>query len=176
MKNHVFIATSLDGYIADRDGGLDWLDQIPNPNHDDMGYFEFYNRMDALVMGRITFETVLGFDVDWPYDKPVFVLSNQLSQIPDSHREKAFLIKGTLSECLSRIHQKGYKHLYIDGGQTITHFLEEDLIDEMIITTIPVVLGAGIPLFGKLSRASDWKLVQSRVFLNQVVQNHYIRK
>ena len=176
MKNHVFIATSLDGYIADRDGGLDWLDQIPNPNHDDMGYFEFYNRMDALVMGRITFETVLGFDVDWPYDKPVFVLSNQLSQIPDSHREKAFLIKGTLSECLSRIHQKGYTHLYMDGGQTITHFLEEDLIDEMIITTLPIVLGEGIPLFGKLSRASMWKLVQSRVFLNQMVQNHYIRE
>ncbi|MGA1545305.1 MAG: dihydrofolate reductase family protein [Saprospiraceae bacterium] len=176
MKNHVFIATSMDGYIADRDGRLDWLDQIPNPNHDDMGYFEFYNRMDALVMGRFTFETVLGFDVDWPYDKPVFVLSNQLSQIPDSHREKAFLVKGTLSECLSRIQQKGYVHLYIDGGQTITNFLEEDLIDEVIITTIPIVLGAGIPLFGKLSRASKWKLVQSRVFLNQMVQNHYIRE
>lgn len=176
MKNCVFIATSLDGYIADRNGGLDWLDQIPNPNQVDMGYYQFYERIDALVMGRKTFETVLSFDVDWPYDKPVFVLSNSLSEIPATHRDKAFLLQGNVDQSLSNIHDKGYQNLYIDGGYTITKFLEEDLIDEMIITTMPIVLGEGIPLFGKISQSSHWQLNQTQTFLNQVVQSHYIKK
>ena len=95
-KNSVFIATSLDGYIADKNDGIDWLNSVPNPDNDDMGYLEFSNRIDALVMGRKTFETVLGFDVDWPYDKPVFVLSNKLKEIPESHKDKAYLVRGTL--------------------------------------------------------------------------------
>lgn len=69
MKNIVYIATSLDGYIADRDGGLDWLHSIPNPDHSDFGWAEFMAGVDALVMGRTTFETVCGFDCDWPYNK-----------------------------------------------------------------------------------------------------------
>ena len=96
--NKVFIAKSLDGYIADKNGGIDCLHSILNPNGEDMGYDEFNNGIDALVMGRITFETVLGFDVDWPYDKPVFVLSYKLKEIPKSHKGKAFLTKGTLTK------------------------------------------------------------------------------
>ena len=76
MTNIVYIATSLDGYIADKDGGLDWLNSIPNPENVDLGFANFMERIDALVMGRATFETVCGFDVEWPYPKPVFVLSN----------------------------------------------------------------------------------------------------
>ena len=79
IKNSVFIATSLDGYIADKNGKIDCLNSIPNPDNNDMGYVEFNKGIDALVMGRTTFETVLGFDVDWPYSKPVFVLSNKLN-------------------------------------------------------------------------------------------------
>ncbi|SHJ20520.1 dihydrofolate reductase family protein [Aquimarina spongiae] len=77
--NKVFIATSLDGYIADKDGGIDWLHAIPNPDNIDMRYNEFTSQIDALVMGRTTFETVCGFDIDWPYSKKVFVLSNSLT-------------------------------------------------------------------------------------------------
>ena len=83
-KNSVFIATSIDGYISDKNNGIEWLHSIPNPNNDDMGYIEFTNNIDALIMGRTTFEIVCGFDVDWPYDKPVFVLSRTLSEIPKS--------------------------------------------------------------------------------------------
>jgi len=83
-KNSVFIATSLDGYIADKTGAVDWLDLIPNPKQDDMGYFKFIKDIDALVMGRSSFETVLGFDVDWPYTVPVFVLSNSLNKVPEN--------------------------------------------------------------------------------------------
>ena len=78
-RNKVFIASSIDGYIADKNGGIDWLQSVPNPDHDDMGYNSFINEVDALVMGRNTFETVCGFDIDWPYSKPVYVLSRSLS-------------------------------------------------------------------------------------------------
>ena len=141
-----------------------------------MGYLEFSNRIDALVMGRKTFETVLGFDVDWPYDKPVFVLSNKLKEIPESHKDKAYLVRGTLSQILEQIHQKGHKRLYIDGGTTIRNFLKADLIDEMVLTTIPILLGGGSPLFSKLPNELKFELVETKVFLNQIVQNHYKRK
>ena len=139
-KNKVFIATSLDGYIADKDGGIDWLHSIPNPDNIDMGYEEFTSQIDALVMGRTTFETVCGFDMDWPYQKPVFVLSNSMTSIPTDYQDKAELVKGTLKEILERIYKKRCYRLYIDGGKTIHSFLKEDLIDEMTITIIPTLL------------------------------------
>ena len=80
MSNIVFIATSLDGYIADKNGGLGWLQSTPNPENLDMGWVDLIDRFDALVMGRKTFEKVCSFDCDWPYSKPVFVLSNSMNQ------------------------------------------------------------------------------------------------
>lgn len=174
-KNSVFIATSLDGYIADKNGGLDWFQSIPNPDHDDMGYAEFTSEIDALVMGRVTFETVVGFDMPWPYNKPVFVLSDQLKEIPESHSGKAFLVRGTLPEILNQIYEKGYERLYIDGGTTIRNFLKADLIDEMILTTIPILLGGGASLFADLPTTMNFELVGSEIFLNQIVQSHYKR-
>ena len=175
-KNSVFIATSLDGYIADKNGEVDWLHSVPNPDNNDMGYVEFINGIDALVMGRKTFETVIGFDVPWPYTKPVFVLSNKLKEIPDSHKEKAFLMNGTLTEILEQIHEKGFERLYIDGGTTIRNFLKEDLIDEMILTTIPILLGGGSSLFGDLPAELNFEMVGTKTFLNQISQRHYRRK
>ncbi|GMQ26564.1 dihydrofolate reductase family protein [Algoriphagus sp. oki45] len=174
-KNKVFIATSLDGFIADREGGIDWLHSIPNPEHNDMGYSAFISGIDALVMGRTTFETVCGFDIPWPYTQPVFVLSNSLSSIPDSYSGKAELVRGSLQEILSEIHAKGYFQLYIDGGKTIQSFLKEDLIDELTLTTIPVLLGGGIPLFSELPRRLDFACVESKLYLDKVAQNRYIR-
>lgn len=175
-RNSVFIATSLDGYIADENGNIDWLHAYPNPENDDMGYSEFNENIDALVMGRTTFETVCGFDIEWPYTKPVFVLSTMLIEIPKAHQEKAFLVKGSLSDILSHIHDKGYHQLYIDGGTTIQSFLSEDLIDELIITTIPVLLGGGHSLFGSLPNKLEFELVNSKTYLNQLTQTHYRRK
>lgn len=174
-KNSVFIATSLDGYIADKNGGLGWLRSIPNPDEEDMGYLEFISGIDALVMGRTTFETVLGFDVDWPYTKPVFVLSNKLTALPETHKDKAFLVRGTLQEVLELIHKKGYHKLYIDGGTTIRNFLKEDLIDEMVLTTIPILLGGGASLFTELPHPLTFELVETRTYLNQVTQCAYQR-
>ena len=140
-----------------------------------MGYYAFMDRIDALVMGRTTFETVLGFDVEWPYDKPVFVLSNTMNEIPGSHTGKAHLVKGKLNKILEQIHQQGFLRLYIDGGATIQGFLKEALIDEMIITTIPVLLGGGAPLFAELPNEQEFELIGSKVFAGQLVQDHYER-
>ncbi len=175
-KNSVFIATSIDGYIADKKGGIDWLHAIPNPGEDDMGYVAFMKDIDALLMGRITFETVCGFDIDWPYAQPVFVLSNTLDEIPESHTGKAFLVSGTLSGVLNQIHTKGFHRLYIDGGTTIQSFLKEDLIDEMVLTTIPILLGGGAALFAELPHALKFELVGTKTYLNQITQRHYRRK
>ncbi|MFT6850685.1 MAG: dihydrofolate reductase [Sphingobacteriales bacterium] len=174
-KNMVFIATSLDGFIADKNGGVDWLHSIPNPDNIDMRYCEFTSEIDALVIGRISYETVCGFDIEWPYNKPVFVLSNTLTSIPEKLKDKVFLKKGPLKEILSEIHTLGYNNLNIDGGQTIQSFLKEDLIDEMTITIIPYLLGGGIPLFGELQNRLGFKCVETQIYLDQVVQNRFIR-
>ena len=141
-----------------------------------MGYIEFTNEIDALVMGRTTFETVCGFDVDWPYSKPVFVLSNRLKEIPESDKGKAILVKGTLMEILDQIHEKGLYRLYVDGGTTIRNFLNEDLIDEMVLTTIPILLGGGSSLFTELPNELKFELIGTKTYLNQITQNHYKRK
>ncbi|MGF1765434.1 dihydrofolate reductase family protein [Aliivibrio kagoshimensis] len=175
MSNRVFIATSLDGYIADKNGGLDWLHAVPNPDGLDMGYNDFSNSIDAMVMGRNSFETVLGFDIDWPYNVPMFVLSNTLTRVPAGYEDKVFLVHGELSHVLKEINAKGFQELYIDGGVTIQSFLKEDLIDEMTITTMPILLGGGSPLFGNLATPLNFSLESSVTFLDTIVQNHFIR-
>ena len=175
MSNIIYVGTSLDGYIADKDGGLDWLQYIPNPDNLDFGWTDFMDNIDAVVMGRNTFETVCSFDCPWPYSKPVFVLSNSLTLLPDEHKEKAELINGSISEVLKNIHQKGYTQLYIDGGALIQSFLKEDLIDEMIITVIPILLGGGIKLFGDLPKQMKFEYLTTEVLLNAMVKNHYRR-
>ncbi len=175
-QNSVFIATSLDGFISDRNGGIDWLQTVPNPENNDIGYSQFMERIDALVMGRITYETVLNFGIEWPYTKPVFVLSQTLKDIPKELKGKVFIVKGPLKNVLNEIHEKGFYKLYIDGGSTIRSFLQEDLIDELILTTIPVLLGGGLPLFTELPHELKFELVECKVYLNQIVQSHYKRK
>lgn len=175
-RNSVFIATSIDGFIADKNGGIDWLNSIPNPDNIDMGYVSFMESVDAILMGRNTFETVCSFDMDWPYSIPVFVLSNSLKEVPEEYHNKVFLVSGGLDNVLDSIHQRGFYSLYIDGGATIQSFLKEDLIDDLILSTIPVVLGEGIPLFSSLSEPLNFELKSSKTYLEQLVQRHYRRK
>ncbi|MCG9649329.1 dihydrofolate reductase family protein [Vibrio brasiliensis] len=175
MANIVFIATSIDGYIADKDGGLDWLHSVPNPDNVDMGFGPLMEQVDALVMGRNTLEMVLSFDVDWPYSKPVFVLSNTMTEVPEGYQDKVFLINGELTQVVADLNQQGYHDLYIDGGITIQNFLEQELIDQLTITTIPVLLGGGVKLFGDLESMQNYKLVESTVYLDTIVQSHYAR-
>ncbi len=175
-ENIIFIATSIDGFIADKEGGMAYLEMIPNPEQIDMGYTKLMERVDALVMGRNTYEMVLSFGIDWPYSKPVYVLSNTLKEVAEDLKDKVELIKGNLKDVLKSIHSKGHHSLYIDGGKTIQQFLNEDLIDELILTTMPILLGGGIPLFSDLSKSLEFEHIQSQVFLDEIVQNTYKRK
>jgi dihydrofolate reductase len=174
-SNKVFIATSLDGYISDKTNGLAWLDTFPEINTIDSGYDDFMARVDALLMGRNTFETVCDFDIPWPYKKQVFVASNSMDRLPSQFTDKAELVKGSANEILNQIHAKGYNKLYIDGGKLIQSFLKEDLIDEMIITIIPILLGGGTALFSSLPNPVIFKCIKTELFLDKIVQNHFVR-
>lgn len=175
MANRVYIASSLDGFIATKDGGIDWLNDLPNPERSDYGYSEFIESIDAIIMGRKTFETVLNFD-PWPYNKPVFVLSNTISEIPEELKDRMEIVKGEIRTILQDLIQRGYHDLYIDGGGAIQSFLKEDLIDEMIITRVPILLGDGIPLFRNLRHTLKFKHIKTIVYNNNIVKSHYKRK
>ncbi|NLS12354.1 dihydrofolate reductase [Vibrio sp. SM6] len=175
MTNIVFIATSLDGYIADKNGSLEWLHSVPNPDNIDTGFFALMERVDALIMGRNTLEVVLSFGCDWPYSKPVFVLSNTLTTVPEELEDKVFLVNGALPDVLADLNAKGFHQFYIDGGITIQNFLKLDLIDEMVITQFPILLGGGASLSGELDAPLYFEVAKSDVVLGNLVQTHYQR-
>jgi dihydrofolate reductase len=175
MMVKVFIAVSLDGYIADHHGSVDFLYKYPEPEGEDMGYHHFISTIDALVMGRKTFETVLTFGVEWPYSRPVYVWTSELKDIPSSLKDKVYLINGTPASIVEELSSLNHINLYIDGGKTIQSFLNEDMVDEMIITTIPVLLGSGIPLFSNTNKPLYFNCIESRSFSHGVTQSRYKR-
>jgi dihydrofolate reductase len=171
MKASVFIATSLDGFIARRDGGLDWLPQDGGEPH---GYDEFIATVDAIVIGRNTFETVLTFDA-WPYGtKPVIVLSSSPSMLKAPEGAVCDFMTGSPSQVIELLSARGFTHLYVDGGITIQRFLDAGLIQRVVITRIPVLLGDGIPLFGPLRHDIRLKHVGTRAFPSGMVQSEYV--
>lgn len=179
MKASVYIATSLDGFIARENGDLDWLPGSDgssvenNPEDGDLGYQAFMDSVDALVMGRGTFEKVCSFGA-WSYgDKRVVVLSSQLTQLPDELPETVELKSGTPAEVVKELADSGADRLYIDGGKTIQAFLNAGLIQELIITRIPVLIGEGIPLFGPVHKDLQLRHVETRAFSNGFVQSKY---
>lgn len=174
MSNLVYIATSIDGYIAREDGSIDWLMDIPNPSDSDYGYSDFIKRVDGIIMGRKTFQKAIGFN-EWPYLKPVFVLTNTLKQIPKNLLGKVEIVTGELTAIIDKLKLRGFHDLYIDGGKTIQSFLQIDMIDELIITRIPLVLGSGIPLFSKNRKELKFEHVKTDVYNNILVKNHYVR-
>lgn len=175
MSNIVYIASSLDGYIARKDGNIDWLMEYPNPDNSDFGFSAFMERIDGILMGRVTFETVLSFG-QWPYTKPVFVLSNTLKELPHEYSNIAEVVHGDLPGIIDSLNSKGIKHLYIDGGKTIHSFLELDLIDELIITRTPILLGSGIPLFANMEREIRFELTSTEILTKDMVKSTYTKK
>jgi dihydrofolate reductase len=172
--NYIYIATSLDGFIARPDGGLDWLLNLDDPE-DDYGFAEFIDKIDAIVMGRKTFETMLNFD-EWPYTKPMFVLSTTIQNIPSRLHGKVEVLRGGDPRVIvEELNSRGFENLYIDGGQTIQRFLRDDLIHEMIITTASVIIGEGIPLFNGLSGDIKFKCKKVEVLNPYLVKHYYER-
>lgn len=174
MPNFVYIAASIDGFIATPEGGVDWLADIPNRDHSDFGFAAFMARMDAVLMGRRTFEKVLSFG-EWPYDKPVFVASRKLDGVPDGFGDKAEIVRGTPESLVRQMKRRECVNLYIDGGQLIQSFLREDLIDEMIVTRVSTLLGNGIPLFGSLPANLKFTVRAAEVLNSRLVKQHYVR-
>jgi len=165
----------MDGYIADKDNKIDWLDIIPEINNIDSGYKAFVEGIDAFVFGRTTYETVCGFDIEWPYKKPVYVLSSSLKSGDLRFDKHVTYLNGDTNKILETIHQNEHHDLYIDGGNVIQDFLRLDLIDEMIITVIPVLLGGGTPLFGVLNDKLLFHCLETKHYLNSISQNRYVR-
>ncbi len=171
----VFIATSLDGFIARKGGNLDWLDAANEtvPSGEDCGYGEFMQSVDALVMGRNTFEKVLSFG-DWPYgDTAVTVLSRNPIRFPNSLPDTVKHSSEVPKTLCNRLSNEGVKHIYVDGGITIQRFLTEGLIDDILITVIPVLLGEGIPLFGPLAQDISLTHTGTKAFDFGFVQLRY---
>lgn len=174
VRCSVFIATSLDGYIARPDGGLDWLEGVGSEMAHDYGYNAFFASVDTLVMGRNTFEVVRGFGGEWPYgDRRLVVLSRGDLEIPDALAATVSVSAETPEALTARLAAEGATHLYIDGGVTIQRFLSAGLIDEMTISVMPVLIGEGIPLFGPTGRDISLELLDSRGYPSGVVQSHY---
>lgn len=175
MRISVFIATSLDGYIAREDGSIDWLEEANKvvPAGEDCGYAAFMSTVDLLVMGSGTFEKVLGFPA-WPFgDKPVWVVSQTLEALPDHVPPQVRLAKGTVQQIAAQALQLGYQRLYVDGGKLIQSFLREGLITDLTVTTIPILLGAGRALFGALPWDVALALVSSVAYPFGFVQSTY---
>ena len=171
LKVSVYIAVSLNGFIARKNGDLDWL-PATEEDGEDFGYADFMSNIDHIVMGRNTFEKVLTFG-EWQYDKKVIVLTSRDLIIPPELINKVEALHLSPRELVHEMGRRGAKSIYLDGGVTIQHFLRESLVDEMTITTIPILLGEGLPLFGKLEKDMKLELVKSESFKNGFVQNKY---
>jgi dihydrofolate reductase len=169
MKTSVFCGTSLDGFIARENDGLDFLPDDPGEGH---GYMEFYETVDVMIIGRRLYDVALSFGA-WPYGKKqVFVLStNDLAPAPEGAVVER--LSGTPAEVLAQVEARGIQHAYVDGGITIQRFLNAGLIDHLIVTTVPVLIGKGIPLFGPLDRDVRLRHVGTKVLGSGCVQSEY---
>ena len=174
MRTIVYIGTSLDGFIARKDGDIDWLTQFAD-DEAIYAYEEFMNRIDAIVIGRGTFEKVLTFS-SWPYEKKVFVLSNSIKELPNALRDKVILRSMKPEELLSYLSSMGFSSIYIDGGKVIQDFLKKDMIDEMIIAKAPILIGSGIPLFNYIDTDLQFKHIRTEVQSNGLIRSYYERE
>lgn len=174
-KTVLYIATSLDGFIARPDGNLDWLYSVPNPHTGDYGYAELLDSIGTTIMGRKTYDEIIRFGVDWPYielDSFVATTNKDLKiQSPDT-----YIISEELTDFVLELKKKTKKDIWlIGGGQLITKFINEGLLDKMIITIIPKIIGEGIPLFADKPKETNWKLIEAKPFDTGVVNLAYVK-
>ncbi len=169
IKVSVFVGISVDGFMARGDHALDFLPEEP----EDHGYEAFIATVDTLVIGRNTYDKVLSFG-DWHYgDKRVVVLSSRPLTMPDSAESNVAQMTGDPASIMASLAARGARHVYVDGGQTVQRFLRAGLIDRLIITRVPVLIGEGISLFGELSHDIRLQHVATRSFASGLVQSEY---
>ena len=168
MNTTAFVGISLDGFIARLDGSYDFL---PADGGEPHGYEAFIATVDAIVVGRNTYETVLGFP-EWPYSKPLFVLSTR-PITPAPPLAKVEHLSGPPADIATGLAQRGFGHVYVDGGITIQRFLAAGRLDRIVITRVPVLIGTGIPLFGVVPRDLRLRHVATRQYPSGLVQSKY---
>ena len=173
ITGHVFIATSLDGFVARKSGELDWLMKQETKGVDN-GYDAFMASVDGLVMGRGSFQTVLTFG-EWPYEKSVVVMSQTLSQddVPEAIADRVTLTRLDPAGVMKMLDEKGWSRVYVDGGRVVQSFLRDGLIADMALTRIPILIGDGISLFGALDRDVDCEHLYTRTFPSGLVTSRY---
>jgi dihydrofolate reductase len=170
MMISIFIGTSVDGFIARRDGSLDFL---PAGGGEPHGYHEFFASIDVLVIGRKTFETVEAY-AEWPYgDKRVVVLSSRAIDFSGVSCGVVEQMAGPPADIVQRLKDSGARHLYIDGGVTIQRFLRAGLIDRLIVTRVPILIGEGVPLFGSLPGDIHLDHVETQAYRSGLVKSEY---
>jgi dihydrofolate reductase len=170
MTVSVFVGASVDGFIARSNHELDWL---PTDGGEPHGYDEFIATVDAIVIGRNSFEKVLTFE-EWPYpDKRVVVLSSRPVDLSAVRGGVVEQMAGPPAEIVSRLAASGAHHLYVDGGITIQRFLSAGMVHRLVITRVPVLIGDGIPLFGALPRDVRLHHVATRSYPSGLVQSEY---
>lgn len=161
-----FIAASLDGFIAREDGSIDFLDCVNTPG-EDYGFADYFSRIDTIVLGRTTWETVQAFS-SWPFTgRRVVVMTHRT--LPAKHNEAVHA--GQLVPLLTQLYSDGARNVYVDGGHVIRQALAENVIDQLTLSTIPVLLGRGLPLFGEAAPRLTFDLVNSRAWPSGLVQN-----
>jgi len=171
MTLSVFIGTSVDGFIARRNGDLDFL---PPDGGEPHGYDEFIATVDTVVIGRKTFETVLSYP-EWPYgNRRVVVLGSQPLDFSGVRGAMVEQMAGSPTEIASRLAASGAEHVYVDGGITIQQFLRAGLIQRLLITRVPVLIGDGIPLFGSLPHDLQLQHVETRAYASGLVKTEYL--
>ncbi len=173
ITGHVFIATSLDGFIARKNGTIDWLLSRDDPD-EDHGYQDFIKDIDGLVMGRGSFEGVAASD-PWPYDKSVVVLSKTLasSPVPNHLTGRVRFVDMTPKATMEMLEREGWQRVYVDGGQIVQSFLRGGLIADMVVTQVPVLIGEGRPLFGLIDNDIPLTHVMTKAFPSGLVQSLY---
>ena len=173
ITGHVFIATSLDGYLARRDGDLDWLMKQKTAG-EEHGFAALMDAVDGLVMGRATFQKVLSFG-EWPYTKPVVVMSRSLTpgDIPDHLRNKVRLSCQTPKATMQSLDKEGWKAAYVDGGKLVQSFVRDGLVSDITLTRVPILIGDGLPLFGAIDRDIDLEHVSTESFPSGLVTSKY---
>ncbi len=172
MKTSVFVGVSVDGFLARPDGGLDFLDAGGNEPH---GYEEFVATVDTIVMGRKTFETVLGFGGWHLGDMPIVVLSSRPVDltVATSRGGRVEQMGGEPADVAARLSDRGVQHAYLDGGITIQRFLRAGLVNRLVVTRVPVLIGSGLPLFGSLPHDVRLRHVSTKAFRTGLVQSEY---
>ena len=172
MRNiKLYIATSIDGYIARSDGDLDWLTGFPNPEKTDYGYQTLFEFIDIVIMGGRTYRDILSMDVVWPYQaKKTYVITHHSL----AEEKNIQFITHDIVEKITQIRNENGQDIWlVGGGEIASMLLNHELIDEMIITTVPIILGNGIPLFSKITKESQWEISIYHKYKNGVTQSHY---